>query len=61
MADFLALIFMCIALPAAGAAMHRLWVTRPAQRRHSGLAVGQIPQRLRRRPQMAVRRAGGAA
>lgn len=59
MADFLSLIAMCVALPAAGAAMHRLWVTRPAARRHSGLTVGQIPQRLRRRSQMAVRR--GAA
>ncbi|MHC9012605.1 hypothetical protein ACYX79_13390 [Stenotrophomonas rhizophila] len=56
MADFLALIGMCFALPVAGATMHRLWATRPAQRRHSGLAVGQIPQRLRRRSQMAVRR-----
>lgn len=30
--------------------------TRPPRRRHSGLAVGQIPQALRRRTPMAVRR-----
>jgi len=42
-----------------GALLHHLWITRPARRRHSGLAVGQIPQRLRRRSRMAVRR--GAA
>lgn len=61
MADFLALVVMCLALPAAGAALLRLWQTRPARRRHSGLAVGQIPQALRRRAPMAVRRSGVAA
>lgn len=56
MADLL----LIVLLPAAGGALlHRLWISRPARQRHSGLAVGQIPQRLRR-PRMAVRRIGGA-
>lgn len=61
MADFLALVAMCLALPAAGAALLRLWQSRPARQRYSGLAVGQIPQALRRRAPMAVRRIGVAA
>lgn len=53
MADLL----LIVLLPAAGGALlHHLWISRPAPQRHSGLAVGQIPQRLRRRAQMAVRR-----
>ncbi len=55
------LLLILIGPAAGGALLHRLWTTRPARRRHSGLAVGQIPQRLRRRPRMAVRRAGSAA
>lgn len=55
------LILLCVAPASAGALLHRLWITRPARRRHSGMAVGQIPQALRRRAPMAVRRAGGAA
>ncbi|HHA2735549.1 MULTISPECIES: hypothetical protein [Stenotrophomonas] len=57
----LELILLCLAPAAGGAALHKLWITRPARQRHSGLAVGQIPQALRRRAPMAVRRAGGAA
>lgn len=56
MADFLALLAMCILLPVAGAAMLKMWQTRPPRRRNSGLAVGQVPQPLRRRAAMAVRR-----
>lgn len=53
-------LLLIVLLPAAGGALlHRLWISRPARQRHSGLAVGQIPQRLRR-PRMAVRRIGGA-
>lgn len=52
---------MLVAPAAGGALIHHLWTTRPARQRHCGLAVGQIPQRLRRRARMAVRRAGGAA
>jgi len=55
------LLLILIGPAAGGALLYHLWITRPARRRHSGLAVGQIPQRLRRRPQMAVRRAGSAA
>lgn len=55
------LLLILLAPAAGGALLHRLWINRPAPRRHSGLSVGQIPQRLRRRPQMAVRRVGGAA
>ena len=56
MADFVALLAMCVLLPVAGATMLKMWQTRPPRRRHSGLAVGQIPQPLRRRTPMAVRR-----
>lgn len=51
------LLLLSMAPAAGGALLYRLWATRPAPRRHSGLAVGQIPQRLRRRPLMAVRKA----
>lgn len=57
----LELILLCVAPAAGGAALHKLWISRPARQRHSGMAVGQIPQLLRRRSPMAVRRAGGAA
>ncbi|HHA2633957.1 TPA: hypothetical protein ACOFC9_000686 [Stenotrophomonas maltophilia] len=57
----LELILLCVAPASAGAVLHKLWITRPTRRRHSGLAVGQIPQALRRRAPMAVRRTGGAA
>lgn len=56
MADFVALLAMCVLLPVAGATMLKMWQTRPPRRRHSGLAVGQIPQPLRCRTPMAVRR-----
>ncbi|MBB5531543.1 hypothetical protein GGD72_002326 [Stenotrophomonas maltophilia] len=56
MADFVGLLAMCVLLPVAGATMLRMWQTRPPRRRHSGLAVGQIPQALRHRTPMAVRR-----
>jgi len=46
---------------AGGAALRRRWITRPARQRHSGTAGGQIPQQIRRRSRMAVRRAGGVA
>lgn len=52
---------MLVAPAVGGALIHHLWTTRPARQRHSGMAVGQIPQRMRRRSRMAVRRAGGAA
>lgn len=58
MADFAALLAMCVLLPVAGATMLKMWQTRPPRRRRSGLAVGQIPQPLRRRAPMAVRRGG---
>ncbi|HEL3749751.1 TPA: hypothetical protein UMV35_002047 [Stenotrophomonas maltophilia] len=58
----LELILLCLAPAAGGAALHKLWITRPARQRHSGTAVGQIPQQIRRRSRMAVRRtAGGSA
>ncbi|CAD7722146.1 hypothetical protein LMG31884_34050 [Xanthomonas hydrangeae] len=50
----LALILIAPAI--GGALLYRLWLTRPARIAHIGLAVGQIPQRLRRRRAMAVRR-----
>ncbi|MCF3502443.1 hypothetical protein WAC51_15800 [Stenotrophomonas geniculata] len=56
MADFIFLLVMCVLLPVAGATVLKMWQTRPPRRRHSGLAVGQIPQALRRRTPMAVRR-----
>ena len=56
MADFVALLAMCVLLPVAGATMLKMWQTRTPRRRHGGLAVGQIPQKLRRGAPMAVRR-----
>lgn len=56
MADFVAQLAACLLLPTAGATMLKMWQARPPRRRHSGLAVGQIPQALRRRGPMAVRR-----
>lgn len=55
------LLLILLGPAAGGVLLHHLWMSRPAPRRHSGMAVGQIPQRLRRQPQMAVRRAGGGA
>lgn len=44
-------------IPAAGGAlMCRLWLTRRPRATHTGMAVGQVPRRLRRRRPMAVRR-----
>lgn len=51
------LALILIAPTIGGALLYRLWLTRPARIAHIGLAVGQIPQRLRRRGAMAVRRA----
>lgn len=43
--------------PAAGGALaYGLWSTRRPRVASTGLAVGQVPQRLRRRHRMAVRR-----
>ncbi|WP_170115354.1 hypothetical protein [Xanthomonas oryzae] len=50
------LALILIAPTIGGALLYRLWLTRPARVAHSGLAVGQIPQQLRRGA-MAVRRA----
>ncbi len=52
---------MLLAPAVGGALIHHLWTTRPARPRHMGLAVGQIPRRLRRRVRMAVRRRESAA
>ncbi|WP_372178390.1 hypothetical protein ACCQ23_08070 [Xanthomonas axonopodis pv. phyllanthi] len=51
------LALILIAPTIGGALLYQLWLTRPARVTHNGLAVGQIPQRLRRRGAMAVRRA----
>ncbi|SMQ97108.1 hypothetical protein [Xanthomonas fragariae] len=50
------LALIMVAPTIGGALLYRLWISRPARTAHSGLAVGQIPQRLRRRRAMAVRR-----
>ena len=50
------LALLLFAPAAAGALLLHLWQTRPVPPTHTGLAVGQIPQRRRRRAQ-AVRRA----
>jgi len=39
-----------------GAIVYHLWSTRRPRATCTGLAVGQVPQRLRRRNRMAVRR-----
>jgi len=45
-----------LVVPAAGGALlHHLWQSRPVPARHAGLAVGQIPQRRRRRAQAVHR------
>lgn len=46
---------LLIAPAAGGALLHHLWQSRQAPALHTGLAVGQIPRRRRRRA-MAVRR-----
>lgn len=52
----IATLAILLVVPATGGALlHHLWQSRPAPARHAGLAVGQIPQRRRRRAQ-AVRR-----
>lgn len=44
-------------VPAAGGALAQwLWMTRRPRVRHVGMAVGEVPQRIRRRHRMAVRR-----
>lgn len=44
-------------VPAAGGALaHRLWSTRRPRVTQGGMAVGQVPQPLRRHTPMAVRR-----
>ncbi|UKE57750.1 hypothetical protein [Xanthomonas translucens] len=50
------LTLIMIAPMTGGALLYRLWISRPARTAHIGLAVGQIPQRRRRRRTMAVRR-----
>ena len=53
MAEFIA---MLLAPAAGGALAYRLWSTRRPRVTHIGMAVGQVPQRVRRRNRMAVRR-----
>ncbi|WP_372176937.1 hypothetical protein ACCQ23_15785 [Xanthomonas axonopodis pv. phyllanthi] len=55
MVELLALVVV-LAPAAGGALLYRLWISRPTRTAYIGLAVGQIPQRLRRRTRMAVRR-----
>ncbi|AMU99473.1 hypothetical protein [Xanthomonas citri] len=55
MVELLSLV-MLLAPAAGGALVYRLWATRRPRVTHAGLAVGQVPQRLRRRARMAVRR-----
>lgn len=50
------LLLISIVPVAGGWLACRLWHTRPPGLLHTGLAVGQIPRRLRRRRSMAVRR-----
>lgn len=52
----LSFVLLVIGPATGGALLYRLWISRPAPAAHSGLAVGQIPCRLRRRGAMAVRR-----
>ncbi|MEN9150371.1 hypothetical protein P2C08_12930 [Xanthomonas perforans] len=55
MGELLALV--AVLAPAAGGALvYKLWSTRRPRLTQTGLAVGQVPQRLRRRTRMAVRR-----
>ncbi|UKE73240.1 hypothetical protein [Xanthomonas graminis] len=53
MAELIALIF---SVAVGGALLHRMWLRRAPRRRYTGLTVGEIPQLLRRRRAMAVRR-----
>ncbi|MGS0581775.1 hypothetical protein ACQEPV_017830 [Xanthomonas oryzae pv. oryzicola] len=50
------LALIMIAPTIGGALLYRLWISRPTRTAYIGMAVGQIPQRLRRRTRMAVRR-----
>ncbi|CAE6844668.1 hypothetical protein QSH39_017295 [Xanthomonas arboricola pv. corylina] len=47
---------MVLAPAAGGALVYKLWTSRRPRLTQTGLAVGQVPQRLRRRARMAVRR-----
>ncbi|CCF68719.1 putative uncharacterized protein [Xanthomonas citri pv. punicae str. LMG 859] len=47
---------MILAPAAGGALLYRLFASRRPRLTQTGLAVGQVPQRLRRRTRMAVRR-----
>ncbi|MGY4888915.1 UNVERIFIED_CONTAM: hypothetical protein EX528_00555 [Xanthomonas axonopodis] len=55
MGELLALA-MILAPAAGGALVYKLWASRRPRRTQTGLAVGQVPQRLNRRTRMAVRR-----
>ncbi|AKC81137.1 hypothetical protein [Xanthomonas arboricola] len=55
MGELLALVTV-LAPAAGGALVYKLWTTRRPRLTQIGLAVGQVPQRLRRRTRMAVRR-----
>ncbi|CAD7382904.1 MULTISPECIES: hypothetical protein [Xanthomonas] len=55
MVELLALA-MILAPAAGGALVYKLWASRRPRLTQTGLAVGQVPQRLRRRTRMAVRR-----
>jgi len=52
------LLLILLAPAAGGALLYKLWSTRRPRVTHTGMAVGQVPQRLRRRSRMAVRMAG---
>ena len=52
----LELIALLLAPAVGGALAYRLWLTRRPRVTRTGLAVGQVPQRVRRRNRMAVRR-----
>ncbi|QHG87095.1 hypothetical protein ACCQ13_08905 [Xanthomonas sp. NCPPB 1638] len=55
MVELLTLV-MILAPAAGGALVYKLWISRRPRLTQTGLAVGQVPQRLRRRTRMAVRR-----
>ncbi|WP_372168701.1 hypothetical protein [Xanthomonas axonopodis] len=55
MGELLALVVV-LAPAAGGALVYKLWSTRRPPLTQTCLAVGQVPQRLRRRNRMAVRR-----
>lgn len=50
------LLLISLAPATGGALMYRLWTRRPTLPAYTGLSVGQIPFRVRRRRAMAVRR-----